>query len=96
MEPLLAQLGVDALDGLQLLDGLQVAGMHHPPINPAFPALLAQVYSAAVASDIKLTLMNQYPEDFEFAAGAQRRQGRRAGSRPCRSTRSIAARGSAR
>ncbi|MCE2489655.1 MAG: nucleoside triphosphate pyrophosphohydrolase [Anaerolineae bacterium] len=66
VEPLLAQLGVDALEGLQLLDGLQVAGMHHPPINPACPALLAQVYSAAVASDIKLTLMNQYPEDFEL------------------------------
>ncbi|MCY3907906.1 MAG: nucleoside triphosphate pyrophosphohydrolase [Anaerolineaceae bacterium] len=64
VEPLLALLGVDALDGLQLLDGLQVAAMHHPPINPAFPALLAQVYSAAVASDIKLTLMNQYPDDF--------------------------------
>ncbi|MDE0610876.1 MAG: nucleoside triphosphate pyrophosphohydrolase [Anaerolineaceae bacterium] len=66
VEPLLALLGVDALDGLQLLDGLQVAAMHHPPINPAFPALLAQVYSPAVASDIKLTLMNQYPDDFEL------------------------------
>ena len=66
VEPLLAQLGVDALDGLQLLDGLQVAAMHHPPLNPAFPALLAQVYSPAVASDIKLTLMNQYPDDFQL------------------------------
>lgn len=66
VEPLLALLGVDALDGLQLLDGLQVAAMYHPPINPAFPALLAQVYSPAVASDIKLTLMNQYPDDFEL------------------------------
>lgn len=65
VEPLLAQLGVDALDGLQLLDGLQVAAMHHPPINPAFPALLAQIYSQAVASDVKLTLMNQYADDFE-------------------------------
>ena len=64
VEPLLAQLGVDALDGLQLLDGLQVAAMHHPPLNPAFPALLAQLYSTAVASDVKLTLMNQYPDDF--------------------------------
>ena len=64
VEPLLAQLGVDALDGLQLLDGLQVAAMHHPPINPACPAVLAQIYSAAVASDVKLTLMNQYPAAF--------------------------------
>lgn len=66
VEPLLALLGVDALDGLQLLDGLQVAAMHHPPINPSTPALLAQVYSPAVASDVKLTLMNQYPDDFEL------------------------------
>ena len=66
VEPLLAQLGVDALDGLQLLDGLQVAAMHHPPLNPAFPALLAQLYSTAVASNVKLTLMNQYPDDFSL------------------------------
>ena len=66
VEPLLAQLGVDALDGLQLLDGLLLAAMHHPPLNPAVPALLAQVYSQAVASNVKLTLMNQYPHDFEL------------------------------
>lgn len=66
VEPLLAQLGVDALDGLQLLDGLQVAAMHHPPLNPDLPALLAQIYNQAVASDIKLTLMNQYPDDFSL------------------------------
>jgi tetrapyrrole methylase family protein/MazG family protein len=54
----------DALDGLQIFDGLQIAAMHHPPINPDYPALLGQVYSRDVASNIKLTLMNQYPEDF--------------------------------
>lgn len=64
VEPTLALLGVDALDGLQILDGITVAAMHHPPINPDYPALLGQVYSQAVASDIKLTLMNQYPDEF--------------------------------
>jgi len=64
VEPTLALLGVDALDGLQILDGIAVAAMHHPPINPDYPALLGQVYSPAVASDIKLTLMNQYPDEF--------------------------------
>ncbi len=64
VEPTLALLGVDALDGLQILDGIAVAAMHHPPINPDYPALLGQVYSQAVASDIKLTLMNQYPDEF--------------------------------
>lgn len=64
IEPMLRHLGIDALDGLQILDGLTVAHMHHPPLNPEFPALLAQVYNRAVASNVKLTLMNQYPDDF--------------------------------
>ena len=64
IEPCLAQIGIDALDGIQILDSLEVASQYHPPINPAKPALLAQVYNQQVASDLKLTLMNQYPEDF--------------------------------
>ncbi|MCY4021136.1 MAG: nucleoside triphosphate pyrophosphohydrolase [Chloroflexi bacterium] len=64
IEPCLALLGIDALDGLQILDALEVAGQYHPPVNPAKPALLAQVYSQSVASNLKLTLMNQYPDDF--------------------------------
>lgn len=65
IEPMLRQLGVDALDGLQILDGLVIAAMHHPPLNPTYPALLGQVYSRDVASNVKLTLMNQYPDEFE-------------------------------
>lgn len=52
---------LDAMSGLQIADGIEIAGMHHPPLNPDKPALIAQVYSRAVASDVKLTLMNQYP-----------------------------------
>ena len=63
IEPCLAHIGIDALDGLQILDALSVAEQYHPPINPALPALLAQVYSRDVASNLKLTLMNQYPDD---------------------------------
>lgn len=61
--PALTALGIDAADGLQIHDALTIAAMHHPPLNPDVPALLAQVYSRAVAGDLKLTLMNQYPED---------------------------------
>lgn len=64
IEPCLALLGIDALDGLQVLDALTVADLYHPTINPAQPALLAQVYSQAVASNLKLTLMNQYDDEF--------------------------------
>ncbi|PJF23252.1 MAG: nucleoside triphosphate pyrophosphohydrolase [Phototrophicales bacterium] len=65
IEPMLKLIGVDALDGLQILDGIDIAAMHHPPINPDYPALIGQVYSRAVASNVKLTLMNQYPDEFE-------------------------------
>lgn len=74
VEPCLSLLGIDSLDGLQILDALTVADAHHPPINPALPALLAQVYSQSVASNLKLTLMNQYDDEFPVklihAAGA--------------------------
>jgi len=66
VEPILVLLCIDALsDGLQLLDGISIAAMHHPPINPDYPALLGQVYSRDLASNLKLTLMNQYPDEFE-------------------------------
>lgn len=64
VEPSLAAIGVDALDGLQIYDGIDIARAHHPPLNPDFPALIGQVYSRFMASNIKLTLMNQYPDDF--------------------------------
>jgi len=63
IEPMLRTIGYDALDGLQILDGMVVARHYHPPINPQFAVFVAQVYSQMVASDVKLTLMNQYPDD---------------------------------
>jgi tetrapyrrole methylase family protein/MazG family protein len=63
IEPALAALGIDALDGLQLVDATELAALHHPPLNPDLPALLGQLHSRSVASDVKLALMNQYPDD---------------------------------
>jgi tetrapyrrole methylase family protein/MazG family protein len=67
IEPILHLLGVDAVDGLQIFDALTLAMGHHPPLNPDLPALLAQVYSRQAASELKLTLMNQYADDFRVA-----------------------------
>lgn len=64
IEPSLALVGVDGIDGVQLHDALVVGAMHHPQINPDYPALISQVYNATVASDLKLSLMNQYPDEF--------------------------------
>ena len=63
VEPILSALHLDALDGLQLADALDVAQQHSPLLDPDRPALLGQLYSRQVASDVKLTLMNVYPED---------------------------------
>ncbi len=65
IEPVLSALGLDGLEGLQVLDAIEVAAMHHPPINPDAPALLAQVYNKRLASDLKLTLMNQYRDEYK-------------------------------
>ncbi|MGC9522403.1 MAG: nucleoside triphosphate pyrophosphohydrolase [Anaerolineae bacterium] len=62
IEPALSALGLDALDGLQIVDALDLVGLHHPPLNPDVPALIGQVYSRAVASELKLVLMNQYDD----------------------------------
>ncbi len=63
IEPCLALLGLDALDGLFVADALELAARHHPPFPPDAPALIGQLYSRLVAADVKLTLMNQYPQE---------------------------------
>ena len=67
VEPCLACLGRDALDGLFIADALDLARRHHPPFPPDVPALVGQLYSNLVAADVKLTLMNQYPDDHEVS-----------------------------
>ncbi len=65
IEPTLFALGVDALPNLQIADALDLAARHHPTFHPDAPVLVAQLYSPSLASDVKLTLMNQYPDDHE-------------------------------
>lgn len=67
IEPTLTALSIDALDGLQIVDAVEVLALHHPPLIPDTPALIGQVYSRAVASELKLTLMHQYPDLHEVA-----------------------------
>jgi tetrapyrrole methylase family protein/MazG family protein len=65
VEPVLDALALDGLDGLQIADAIDVAAQHHPHLDPDRPALLAQLYSRMLASDVKLTLLNQYPPDHQ-------------------------------
>ncbi len=63
IEPALGVLGVDPLDGLYVSDAAELAARHHPPFPPSAHALVAQLYSRTLAGEVKLTLMNQYPEE---------------------------------
>nr|HID13582.1 nucleoside triphosphate pyrophosphohydrolase [Anaerolineae bacterium] len=67
VEPTLTALRIDALAGLQVYDAMELAARHHPPLSPDLPALVGQLYGRTLASDVKLTLMNQYPDDHEVA-----------------------------
>jgi len=63
LETCLTLLGMDALDGLFVADALELAALRHPNFHPDAPVLIAQLYSTSMASDVKLCLMNQYPDD---------------------------------
>jgi tetrapyrrole methylase family protein/MazG family protein len=67
VEPTLTLLGLDALEGVQVCDAIELAGRYHPLLNPDAPALIGQIYSQPLASDLKLTLMNQYPDEHPVA-----------------------------
>lgn len=62
LEPACLALGLDPLeqDGLQIVDAMVAAASHAPPFDSSRPALLAQCYSRALASDVKLTLLHSF------------------------------------
>jgi tetrapyrrole methylase family protein/MazG family protein len=78
IEPALAAVRYDGLNGLQLFDAIDIARFEHPPINPDTPVLLGQVYSRFMAAEVKLALMRIYPDDHPVqlihAAGNQQEQ----------------------
>ncbi len=63
LEPILTALGLDAFDGLQIADATALAAKHHPNLDPDVGALVVQLYSRALAGELKLTLMNLYHDD---------------------------------
>jgi tetrapyrrole methylase family protein/MazG family protein len=63
VEPVVTLLGIDGIAGLQLADATDLASAHHPPLDPDRPALIAQLYGQRLTSQVKLTLMNAYPDE---------------------------------
>lgn len=78
VEPSFAAVGIDPMDGSQVVDAMLVARQHHPMVDVNLPLLLAQVYARWLASDVKLTLLNGYPAEHtvtivQAAGSAQQR-----------------------
>lgn len=63
LEPTFTALGLDPFPQMALVDALEIAMLHVPPFSPATPAIIAQIHSREVASDVKLTLMASYPDE---------------------------------
>ncbi|WP_186306540.1 nucleoside triphosphate pyrophosphohydrolase [Siminovitchia fortis] len=63
LDALFTAVRVDPIDGFQLLDGTM---MKREDIQISQHVIIAQVYSQMVASDVKLTLMEKYPDDYEI------------------------------
>jgi len=63
LEPTFLALGIDPFPTLILADAMEIAMRKTPGFPPSEPALIAQIYSQQVASDVKLTLMNAYPDE---------------------------------
>lgn len=63
LEPTFRALELDPFPDLVCVDAMRIGAAQTPQFPPSSPALIAQIYSRMVASDVKLTLMNVYPDD---------------------------------
>lgn len=62
LETTFTALEIDPFPQTFLMDALELAAQHVPQFPPSTPAIIAQIHSRAVASDVKLTLMAHYPD----------------------------------
>lgn len=72
LDPIFAALKIDPVEGFQLLDG---TALDASQLQVGQHILISQVYDSFVASNVKLTLMEKLPDDYEVvivtAAGSK-------------------------
>jgi len=61
-----ARFGFDPIEGFQLLDATD---LRNGLLNPRLHTIVGQVYDTLTASDVKLTLMEHYPDDYPVTVG---------------------------
>lgn len=62
IDALVVALEIDPFQNLALVDALELEDMHIPPFTTGQPAIIAQIYSRLVASNIKMCLTSLYPD----------------------------------
>lgn len=76
LEPTFTALDLDPYPQLSLLDALSLGSAHVPGAAPDAPMLVAQIYSRAVAAEVKAVLNSIYPDEhpvrFVHSAGTSR------------------------
>ena len=65
LEPVFSALEIDPLPRTAIVDALDIASAHVPNFPPDGPAIIAQIHSSRIASEVKLTLMDIYPDNHE-------------------------------
>ena len=62
LEVMYTRLGVDPIDGLTIMDACDLS---EPCLESETALVITQVYNQTVASDVKLTLMESFPDDYQ-------------------------------
>lgn len=63
LEPVFTALEFDPFPRATLMDALELTVAHYPVFPPDAPALVAQLYDRDIAAQVKLTLMEVYPDE---------------------------------
>ncbi len=63
IEPVCSALGIDPHPQMVLADALHLASLEVPSFPPTIPAIISQLESSFEASELKLTLMANYPQE---------------------------------
>lgn len=75
LEAVFSALEIDPFPNTVLVDALELVGNHYPPFPPNQPVLIAQIHSPEIASEVKLLLMEVFPDTFPVmlvhSAGSQ-------------------------
>ncbi|TJY38566.1 nucleoside triphosphate pyrophosphohydrolase [Cohnella pontilimi] len=66
LDQVFTSLGFDPIEGFQLLDASEVT---RDSLRPRLHTVIGQVYDSFTASDVKLALMNVYPDDYPVVVG---------------------------